>query len=713
MGFLSGRPLSTKVLLLCLTFLLPIGFLMYRTISAYGKDISFAEYEVMGVRYLRPLVTLMQAVGEHRTAPSGYDLASEAGDAMGTLERVQSDYGTTLQFTEEGLASRKRERFNAKSVLEQVQSIAQGKAEEGAHAQAIADIRGMIGHAGDTSNLVLDPDLDTYYLMDVVLLALPQNQDRLLQVQLAIAPWAQKRSLTAAEQAKAGTYAAMLQEADADRISADLTTAVAEDKNFYGVYDALQNDVPAAQAKYRAALDPVIAGLRQASETGQFPWTVDAYKDAFESARKQSYAFWHVAALTLESLLKIRVDSYTAQRTSSITTSLLTLAVLLAFAYFMVRRIATSLAQATQSIAAEADKLVQVTKSVEGATTQLSASSTQQAAAIEETVASMEEMTAMLAQTSQNSQSCLQATETGRAEAAKGKQIVEKMSRAMNEIHASNDKLQSLVALIGEIQSKTKVINDIVFETRLLSFNASIEAARAGQHGKGFAVVAEEVGKLAAMSGKAADEIRSLLENSAREVSEVVKGTQERVKAGITVTEEAAANFMAMDQSMEGITQSVSNITTATREQETGVRQTNQAMTEMDSLTQKNSVNADNLSQQAHMLSDSSTSLHSSVADIYRIVFGASGKVAHVSSRESQNNTTRTRDSGPAASKSNIRTLAKSARTSSMAPPHDTRTQAPTQSVAASQASPPTPPDTRSGEIQRPRRNSGPWRKAS
>ena len=75
------------------------------------------------------------------------------------------------------------------------------------------------------------------------------------------------------------------------------------------------------------------------------------------------------------------------------------------------------------------------------------------------------------------------------------------------------------MVLISEIGNKTKVINDIVFQTKLLSFNASVEAARAGEHGKGFSVVAEEVGNLAHMSGNSAKEITQLLESSINRVN--------------------------------------------------------------------------------------------------------------------------------------------------------------------------------------------------
>lgn len=83
--------------------------------------------------------------------------------------------------------------------------------------------------------------------------------------------------------------------------------------------------------------------------------------------------------------------------------------------------------------------------------------------------------------------------------------------------------------MILEIAEKTKVINEIVFQTKLLSFNASVEAARAGEQGKGFAVVAEEVGNLATMSGNAAQDISNMLGESTAKVQEIVRQTKEEM----------------------------------------------------------------------------------------------------------------------------------------------------------------------------------------
>ncbi|WP_044557725.1 methyl-accepting chemotaxis protein [Halobacteriovorax marinus] len=97
------------------------------------------------------------------------------------------------------------------------------------------------------------------------------------------------------------------------------------------------------------------------------------------------------------------------------------------------------------------------------------------------------------------------------------------VKKQMEELQSlSSNQLQSVVDSVDTISDKTSIINDIVFQTRLLSFNASVEAARAGEHGKGFSVVAEEIGSLAANSGKASEEIATIVELSRTQLGESV-----------------------------------------------------------------------------------------------------------------------------------------------------------------------------------------------
>ncbi len=279
------------------------------------------------------------------------------------------------------------------------------------------------------------------------------------------------------------------------------------------------------------------------------------------------------------------------------------------------REVITKLSDTSDDVTKSISKLDQSAQ-------KLSSVATEQSAAIEESVASMEEMTAMISQTANNSKNSQQIASECSEEASTGAKIISEMVTAMDEIYQNTANLEKMVNLIHEIESKTKVINDIVFETRLLSFNASIEAARAGTHGKGFAVVAEEVGKLASMSGKAADEIRLLLESTTKEVTQTVSITQERVKFGKNVSTQCSDSFKKMQETIFKIEQIIGNISTANQEQELGVKQNQKAMTELERHTQDNSQNSNLLAGEANHLSKSSTLLMQSVHSMQNLVGG-------------------------------------------------------------------------------------------
>mgnify|MGYP002134457948 CR=1 FL=1 len=295
-------------------------------------------------------------------------------------------------------------------------------------------------------------------------------------------------------------------------------------------------------------------------------------------------------------------------------------------AFWIIRRMSGSFERVVAQMTKESQDLTLAAEQISSASQRLSSAATEQAAAIEETAASMEEITSMLGQTTQNAGHCKELSDEGQGEVERGKEVIGKMSSAMEEIATANSKLDRLVGLIEDIKEKTRIINDIVSETRLLSFNASIEAARAGVHGKGFAVVADEVGKLAAISGKAAGEIRNLLESSKQEVVLVVKDTQERVQLGKSISHECEVAFNTMGQSFERVNELVRTIANASKEQELGVKQTNRAMAEMDKVTQSNSRGAEFLSQQSHKLFAGAGVLNSSIEAIRNIVVGASDR---------------------------------------------------------------------------------------
>jgi len=234
--------------------------------------------------------------------------------------------------------------------------------------------------------------------------------------------------------------------------------------------------------------------------------------------------------------------------------------------FLSIRSLTNELNAVTGELTTQAAQMHDSSLQINSAAQSLSESSTQQSSAIEETVTSMEEITSMIGQTAQNTNETQEQTNKAQEIARTGKNVVDRMVASMTEISSANDKLNTIVKVIDEIQSKTKIINDIAFETRLLSFNASIEAARAGAHGRGFAVVAEEVGKLASVSSKAADDVRDLLESSLNQVSSIVDETKMKVSEGQNRSKECEQAFSNVEHVLERMGQSVQLIATATRE---------------------------------------------------------------------------------------------------------------------------------------------------
>ena len=246
---------------------------------------------------------------------------------------------------------------------------------------------------------------------------------------------------------------------------------------------------------------------------GHIPFGLNEFLMVTDRSISTSYKFWNMSVNELDILLTKRVDSYKSSKNRGILLTFVSFLLFAGVVFHIFRSLSETLKQQLFLISKSSRGVDQGSRNVSTESVSLSEATTEQAGAIAETSSSMEEMSSMLNQTATNSAKTLQDAEEGQKETEKGKQVIANMMAAMDEIHSSNNRLEALVKLIQEIDNKTRVINNIVFETRLLSFNASIEAARAGVHGKGFRDGWTRSWKLASMSGKAAEDIRNLLDS--------------------------------------------------------------------------------------------------------------------------------------------------------------------------------------------------------
>jgi methyl-accepting chemotaxis protein len=298
---------------------------------------------------------------------------------------------------------------------------------------------------------------------------------------------------------------------------------------------------------------------------------------------------------------------------------------------------------------------LQIAKSSE----ELSQATTEQAASLQETSASIEEMSSMINLSATNAKMASEKSHASRQKAEHGQNVVKEMINSMKEINESNlsigqqveesnKKMQDIVTVIQEIENKTKVINDIVFQTKLLSFNASVEAARAGEQGKGFAVVAEEVGNLAEMSGKASKEISDMLSVSISKVEIIVKENQhkmeeltnvgiKKVERGGQIAEDCGIVLTDIVENVIEVSKMTDEISNANYEQSKGISEVNKAMIQLDQVTHTNTLTTQQTASAADSLSNQTKTLKSEVEQLIDFVQGRQGRASgstHIAKKE-------------------------------------------------------------------------------
>src|SRR5476651_1229688 len=210
------------------------------------------------------------------------------------------------------------------------------------------------------------------------------------------------------------------------------------------------------------------------------------------------------------------------------------------------------------------------------------------AASLQQTAASLEQITATVLQSASSAKQASETAKSASAAASRGNDVVTNVITTMESIESASSK-------IGDI---TGVIDGIAFQTNILALNAAVEAARAGEQGRGFAVVASEVRYLAQRSASAAKEIKELIEHSVAQVDNGIR----LARLGGNTMEEVVASVRRVNDIM-------GEITAAGQEQSLGIDQINQAIAQMDQVTQKNATLVEQAAAAAESMQDQAASL--------------------------------------------------------------------------------------------------------
>jgi len=612
---MRNLPFSGKALIISAIFLLALLTPGYLFVAEQLRNMAFSSQERTGVALLQRFAPVMHGLLVTRNTTRAhlgkFDAASRYLAARAQTDKALAGFEAHLASTGDPLA--------LQSEFDKLKAawLATATSKNGADEQAspvfgpvTAATLGLLERIGDKSNLVLDPELDSFYLVSGLLFAMPQVAENLGQL------WGW------------GTYVLARPGMSIEQEKNYLLWAVQLDSSIHQARSFMQRAV-AARPALKSSLD--IGILDDATKFHAFAkdheelfrqqdLTPQIYYDKGEAALARVQAFYDQGLPTLDGLLAARVKGLKVGLlvSASLVALLLAVASYLFFTFFLVTRgglrlidehlrelaagdlrrmphkpwgqdepaeVILNLREAYSALHLLIDQVRHSADALQDASVDITTASTDLLARTEAAAANLEQQSASMSQIGQKVGDTAQraemassfATENAHVAESGGK-VFDEVTATMREIHASSSRINDIIA----------VIDGIAFQTNILALNAAVEAARAGESGRGFAVVATEVRSLAGRSATAAREIKTLI---AASVDKVDTGTRVVEQAGQTM-KEVVTNAGQINQFLREISQ-------ASSDQAASVEEVGAAIRELDQSTQQNALLVDGTTQAA------------------------------------------------------------------------------------------------------------------
>jgi methyl-accepting chemotaxis protein len=604
---MSRISLTYKLLLLSALSVVPAAVLLRQVYTTKSEAIDFAALEKKGNQLQKSLENVLQIVLQARfshtrskldgsnSSAAIADIKTRMEQSLNELISTEARLGQDLQFTDEGLGKRKRQGLTSVNLqkkwttLVETWSIAPNSVPDTAFTGLIADIRGMIAHAGDTSNLVLDPDLDSYYLMDVTLLALPQTQDHLQEMATFVESLLKAEQWTTDDRIQVAVFSDRLRFSDLDRINASAQTAFNEDPNFYGESRSLTEKLNPALAQHTDDMNRLLEILKAIQRGEKQKVSVTQFRKDLDAVIASNFALFFLSVEELDKLLSKRIDSISNNRLQALLLGVGVLLVTIMISIYMARLLSRDMALFTGKMQESGKQLELIGTEVLTASESLSSTSQDVASSLQETAASLEELSSI---------EKTNAEHAGRA-AVLSKSCHDAFVKGESEMNRLMDSMQDITSSSKQIEAVIKVIEDIAFQTNLLALNAAVEAARAGDQGRGFAVVAEAVRTLAQRSA-----------TSAKDINRMIRDSGSKVQVGVSVAHSNVEILHSVVHAVKEISHLNNEISGACREQAGRLTMISQAMNQIDKSTQENALAAVQVAQASDGVSSQVKSLN-------------------------------------------------------------------------------------------------------
>lgn len=602
--------IATKLAVVTIALIFPIITLLYLLVSEKNIAINFGTKEYYGDQYLKPLRKVLEQLPYHRvlvhrsrvlgerTPFEGQQAAIDS--ALKELESVEAQYGAGKGFAETGTRITQLktswENLKTQSSSAPVAQVLKN------HDEAVAQLRALITYVGDYSNLILDPDLDSYYLMDVTLLRVPSMMDSFYQLQQLSEAALDKGQVSADEKTQLTVLSGLIKShVEGLRYDHDTTYANTKDTSLKG---KLEPNVASSQKSLKAFLDYI---ERNILNTPEVRGNLQSFASVALTAAQQTFAMYDTSLQGEDKLLMDRVNRFENNRNFTITwVTLLTLLFLAIGAYIILGIIQgiSQLKRAAQAVRSgnldmevhlnSGDELGELSEdfnaminSIRTSTRQLEES----ASLIEEDKSRLqvvvEEITNEISIIRQNAEIVTDnariVSETATAASSVSEEGEQVVQGSIDGVERIKHQIETVAAKILELSAQTQAIGEIIAtvdeisrQSKFLAFNASIEASKVGEYGKGFAIVANEIKNLSEESKEATKKISDILNEIQGLTNTSVMLAEDATKladAGYQLSTNAGETINKLTFSIQNSAEAAYQITSSAMEQQSSLEQ--------------------------------------------------------------------------------------------------------------------------------------------